>query len=277
MLPPTVAMFLICGDAVSNDGHAVADGQRFGRQHLFIRHQKRRGRVARAVEVGLRGLLDLRVARAAAEIAGHGGVDLLARGMGVAVEQRLGRHDHSGRAVAALDGAGVDKRLLQRVRLVGGADALDGLDCAAVRLDGEHTARVDRAPVHDDRAGAAFAKVTALLRARQVRALAQHVQKRLLRLHRERAALAVERQVNRVVVFKHDVLSPVQNLLFVPYWPVSAALCAAAGLSLTGERASHILFFARGHILSRAGATALEGPFFVWATVYYLFRTKQSV
>lgn len=223
------------------------------------------------------GLLDLRVARAAAEVAGHGGVDLLARGMGIAVKQRLGCHDHSGRAVAALDGAGVDKRLLQRVRLVGGADALDGLDRTAVRLDGEHTARVDRAPVHDDRAGAAFAKVTALLRARQVRALAQHVQKRLLRLHRERAALAVERQVNRVVVFKHDVLSPVQNLLYVPYRPVSAALCAAAGLSLTGERASHILFFARGHILSRAGATALEGPFLVWATAYYLFCTKSSV
>lgn len=201
------------------------------------------------------GLLDLRVARAAAEVAGHGGVDLLARGMGIAVEQRL----------------------LQRVRLVGGADALDGLDRTAVRLDGEHTARVDRAPVHDDRAGAAFAKVTALLRARQVRALAQHVQKRLLRLHRERAALAVERQVNRVVVFKHDVLSSVQNLLYVPYRPVSAAPCAAAGLSLTGERASHILFFARGHILSRAGATALEGPFLVWATAYYLFCTKSSV
>ena len=50
--------------------------------------------------------------------------------------------------------------------------------------------------------------------------------------------------------------------MFVPYWPVSATLCAAAGLSLTGERASHVLFFARGHILSRAGATALEGPFF---------------
>ena len=162
-------------------------------------------------------------------------------------------------------GIAVEQRLLQRVRLVGGADALDGLDRTAVRLDGEHTARVDRAPVHDDRADAAFAKVTALLRARQVRALAQHVQKRLLRLHRERAALAVERQVNRGVVFKHDVLSPVQNLLYAPYWPyspVSAALCAAAGLSLTGERASHILFFARGHILSRAGATALEGPFF---------------
>ena len=64
---------------------------------------------------------------------------------------------------------------------------------------------------------------------------------------------------------EHDVLSPVQNLLYVPYWPyspVSAAPCAAAGLSLTGERASHILFFARGHILSRAGATALEDPFF---------------
>ena len=67
MLPPTVAMFLICGDAVSDDAHAVADGQRLGRQHLFIRHQKRRGRVARAVEIHLRRLLRQR----AAEIPRH--------------------------------------------------------------------------------------------------------------------------------------------------------------------------------------------------------------
>ena len=50
-----------------DDGHAVADGQRLGRQHLFIRHQKRRGRVARAVEVGLRGLLR----QGAAEVSGN--------------------------------------------------------------------------------------------------------------------------------------------------------------------------------------------------------------
>lgn len=65
-----------------------------------------------------------------------------------------------------------------------------------------------------------------------------------------------------VWLFSSMMLYPVQNLLYVPYWPVSAPLCAAAGLSLTGEWASHILFFARGHILSRAGAAALEGPFF---------------
>lgn len=223
------------------------------------------------------GLLDLRVARAAAEVAGHGGVDLLARGMGIAVKQRLGRHDHSGRAVAALDGAGVDKRLLQRVRLVGGADALDGLDRAAVRLDGEHTARVDRAPVHDDRAGAAFAKVTALLRARQVRALAQHVQKRLLRLHRERAALAVERQVDRVVVFKHDVLSSVQNLLYVPYRPVSAALCAAAG-SHSPESGRLISSFSPAGIFFPARAQRpSRALFLIRSTACYLFCIKSSV
>ena len=66
-----------------------------------------------------------------------------------------------------------------------------------------------------------YAEIRTEGRAEVLGALAQHVQKRLLRLHRERAALAVERQVNRVVVFKHDVLSPVQNLLFVPYWPYS--------------------------------------------------------
>ena len=57
------ALFRLRGD----DGHSVADGQRLGRQHLFIRHQKRRGRVARAVEVGLRGLLR----QGAAEVSGN--------------------------------------------------------------------------------------------------------------------------------------------------------------------------------------------------------------
>ena len=169
------------------------------------------------------GLLDLRVARAAAEVAGHGGVDLLARGMGIAVKQRLGRHDHSGRAVAA------------------------------------------------------FAKVTALLRARQVRALAQHVQKRLLRLHRERAALAVERQVNRVVVFKHDVLSSVQNLLYVPYRLVSAALCAAAG-SHSPESGRLISSFSPAGIFFPARAQRpSRALFLIWSTVYYLLCTKSIV
>ena len=174
-------------------------------------------------------------------------------------------------------GIAVEQRLLQRVRLVGGADALDGLDRTAVRLDGEHTARVDRAPVHDDRAGAAFAKVTALLRARQVRALAQHVQKRLLRLHRERAALAVERQVNRVVVFKlmFYLLCRICCMFRIGPFP---PLCALRQVSHSPESGRLISSFSPAGIFFPARAQRpSRALFLVWATVYYLFCTKSSV
>ena len=73
-----------------DDGHAVADGQRLGRQHLFIRHQKRRGRVARAVEVGLRGLLR----QGAAEVSGNlfrlAHIDAQNLGMGIRTAHERG-------------------------------------------------------------------------------------------------------------------------------------------------------------------------------------------
>lgn len=90
MLPPTVAMFLICGDAVSDDGHAVADGQRLGRQYLFIRHQKRRGRVARAVEVGLRGLLRQGAAKKTGNLFRLAHIDAQNLGMGIRAAHQRG-------------------------------------------------------------------------------------------------------------------------------------------------------------------------------------------
>ena len=48
---------------------------------------------------------DLAVAGAAAKVAPDGGANLLLRGVGVLVQQRLARHDHAGGAEAALDRA----------------------------------------------------------------------------------------------------------------------------------------------------------------------------
>ena len=68
------------------------------------------------------------------------------------------------------------------------------------------------------------------------------------------------------------ILSRVGPVLVLPF--VCAQLCRKF---LPGvERSSHILFFARGHILSRAGATALESPFFgmVNSMLSILHKTK---
>ena len=75
---------------------------------------------------------DLHVAGAAAEVVAQGVPDLLGRGIGVDVEQRLGRHDHAGDAEAALHGPGQHEGLLDEVRVGRRAQALDGDDVGAV-------------------------------------------------------------------------------------------------------------------------------------------------
>src|SRR5688500_17588471 len=58
---------------------------------------------------------DLGVARAAADVAAEGGLDLRELGGWVLGEELGARHQHAGDAVAALDGALGDERGLERV------------------------------------------------------------------------------------------------------------------------------------------------------------------
>ena len=96
------------------------------------------------------------------------------------------------------------------------------------------------------------------------------------------AALGVEQDLARGVLKAQLKLLAAADIVAVVLFLDRAAVVFSrfsrsvrcGRFSLTGERASHILFFARGHILSRAGATALEGSFLVWATGYYLFLHK---
>lgn len=84
------------------------------------------------------------------------------------------------------------------------------------------------------------------------------------------AALGVEQDLARGVLKAQLKLLATADIVAVVLFLDRAAVVfprfrrsvRCGRFSLTGERASHILFFARGHILSRAGATALEGPFF---------------
>ena len=91
---------------------------------------------------GLRDGPEVRgVGAAAAEVADHGFLDLVHGGVGVAVEEGLGRHHEARRAEAALHAAVLDVGVDEGV--LGAGDALDGLDGRTVALDGEHHAGED--------------------------------------------------------------------------------------------------------------------------------------
>src|SRR5919106_3333126 len=87
---------------------------------------------------------DVRVAGAAAEIAGDGLADLALVGTGAASQQLARRHDDARGAVPALQSVLLPERLLQRMQAVlGVGEPLDRRDLAPVRLRREDRARLD--------------------------------------------------------------------------------------------------------------------------------------
>ena len=127
------------------------------------------GRLADRRDRRFDGLEDLLIAGAAAQVSGERLADLVARRVGVLVEQRLRRDQEARRAVAALRGAEVGEGLLQRMQAAVGHQAFDGLDLAAVALDAEDQAREHRLAVEQHGAGAALAELAAVLGAAEVR------------------------------------------------------------------------------------------------------------
>ncbi len=116
------------------------------------------------------GVEDLRVAGAAAEVAGERLADLVVRRARGAPEQIDGRDDEARRAEAALHGARVDERLLHRGAAVAVGEPFDGRHLVPVGLRGEHEARADERAVEQHRARAALALLARVLRAREARA-----------------------------------------------------------------------------------------------------------
>jgi hypothetical protein len=91
----------------------------------------------------------------------------------------VGGDDQAGGAEAALDGAGLHERLLDRVEGVAVGQALDRDDLGALGLAGQDQAGADQDAVQVDGAGAALALLAGVLGAGQAEALAQHVQQAL--------------------------------------------------------------------------------------------------
>src|SRR5215469_8777391 len=80
-------------------------------------------------------------------------------GLRIVTEERVGRHQHSGGAEAALQAVLFLEPFLQRVQLAVLDQALDCQDFAAIGLHGEHGAGFDGFAVEEHGAGAAMTGV----------------------------------------------------------------------------------------------------------------------
>src|ERR1043165_9163682 len=139
----------------------------------------------------LDGLVDRGVSGAAAQVAADGLRDLIACWAAVAVKERLRREEHPWRAVAALCGALLGERGLQRMQIRAAREALDRGDVRIAELLWEREARQHRHAVDEHRARAALAELAAVLRAGEVQLLAQHLEQRVMRLGRDALDLTV--------------------------------------------------------------------------------------
>src|SRR6266850_3208613 len=164
-------------------------------EHLLIRL---RIRVAHPPGRQLHRLEDLDVAGAAAQIAGQSLADLLARRLGPRVEERLRGAQDPRSAVAALRGAELRERQLQRMGARTDREPLDREDRTILALEAEDQARQLRPAVEEHRAGAALAQLAAVLGPGQAEILAQDLEQRLVRREGDllRLSVDVEAQVH---------------------------------------------------------------------------------
>src|SRR5678815_5410244 len=110
---------------------------------------------------------DLVVPGAPAEIAREPVADLGLRRLDIALEQRLRGDEDARRADPALQRGVLEELLLERMEGLAVRHALDRLDRAAPRLAAEHEAGADEPAVQHDAAGAAVARGTPFLAARE--------------------------------------------------------------------------------------------------------------
>src|SRR5262249_35634871 len=96
---------------------------------------------------------DARIGAAAADVAGHGAVDVRIARLGVGGEQRARRHDLARLAVAALRHVERKPGRLGLPACRGGADGFDGGDALSDRRRNRRNARARRLAIDMNRAG----------------------------------------------------------------------------------------------------------------------------
>jgi len=147
------------------------------------------GEFGGAVDAGT----DAEIGAAAAEVAGHGVVNVLVGGLGVVGDERGGGHDLTGLAIAALGDVEVAPGFLERVGTVGGK-TLDGDNRAPTDTGNRSHAGLNGLAADVDGAGAALADTAAELGADEVEVVAEDPEERGLGCHVHGAGLAVNLQ-----------------------------------------------------------------------------------
>src|SRR5687767_7341952 len=133
---------------------------------------------------------------AAAEMPVERGDDIAAAGRGIAIEQRLGRHDDAAQAIAALAGLLVEESLLQGMRLGWRAQPFDGRDLAIGQRADFAGAGVGGLAVDQHHAAAALLQATAVARAHQAEVVAQNVEQRRRLRRLDALRLTIDRERN---------------------------------------------------------------------------------
>src|SRR5690349_5703364 len=76
-------------------------------------------------------------------------------GIRISIQNLCRSHDHTGRAIAALQTVLLPKAFLYRMEIAVRRHAFDGCNVRPIRLDSEHCARLSRLAIQNYRAGAA--------------------------------------------------------------------------------------------------------------------------
>src|SRR5256885_9796488 len=105
------------------------------------------------------------IARATAQVSFQAVPDLVARRIRIAIDDLGGRHDHSRRAVTALQAVLLPESLLHRMEFPISGKPFNRGDIGAVSLDGKHCAGLHGLAVDEDRAGSADRSLTTDVRA----------------------------------------------------------------------------------------------------------------
>src|SRR5712671_186920 len=143
---------------------------------------------------GLHGARDLGIGAAATEIAAHRVAHLLDARSTLARKKRDCRHELARRAEAALQRVELDERPLEGMRILGGAEPLDGGDGLARAAGGEREATVRQQPFHEHSACTTLSSAAPEFRAGELEALAQHGQEGLMALKRQLVLLSIHGQ-----------------------------------------------------------------------------------
>src|SRR5262245_6750276 len=150
-----------------------------------------RGEFDRVDDLGIRG--------AAAEVAGEVVPDLILVRVGMRIEQLRCHQQEARRAIAALEGAGLDEGFLYRMKRLRAriSERLHRAHLGAIDEGGQVEAAGDGCPVHQHGAAAAHALPAALARARQVEFALQYLDEIVMRLDLGRDLFAIEGEADR--------------------------------------------------------------------------------